>query len=610
MSSSLTKQKYSFYSPHHEILLTEGLNHVCKMVARQSGQLSPRRVILSMKAVRQLLIPPELSHVQAPPYRDSMNSESFLQFCDATVHLLKSMSPSQLNDFFSLCLRYSLPMESKIFSQLISTIHSKLYGFNHYDLCRLDVLLKALSRYDANIDVSMIRLSIPVYFNKKPFTHSPENYSIIELVMMSEFTFYSGAGVKPINAILTALYERRKEVPERLLFRTLASLLGLEFLHKFSSEHSDIDNEKRIYLIKFFMNKMVDTNCDQEIRRLMETRLLPRDIEWIDDKFLEYTTHLYEEIFSTLDVSSMGRVLDNFRRSSYIIPSLLREYDRVIRENPEKTVENMEPVSMIANLASLEQFKPSLTWDEIKELVLKQFRLKKSSLKLCGLCKLAVQFAFLNEYPAEVYREFIDRAEKDPKYLFSNLTLVNIHQLLNVNVGLTSSEQLSYECIRFKELLEPHIGRFIEQLDVRIKEKERDSQLNCELLSLLRIPNGGDDYVQELAWTRDGIQIHNLLLMREGNYPMKFAPQKGIVYLEDIKQPIGSTPLSVLPLDKYTTTKDNLILKSCEFHRNMMEKRGIKVVLVNLKHLSSLNQYEKIPFLMSQISSKLNETSK
>lgn len=602
LSSTVIKAKSSKVSHQHEMLFTEGLHHVCKMMERQNGNLSPQHVILSMKLVRQLLIPPELSRVQTPPYRDGQNSEDLTQFCQTTAHLLKFMSPKQLNDFFTLCLRFSFPFESKIFHQLIDTIRIKLNRFDHYELCRLDVLLKSLSNYDANIDVSMIRLSLPIFFERRSFTNSTsDNYAITKMVSMAEFAIYSGSGFKTINTILSKLYERRMELYDTLLYRLLMTFLTLDYIARNSPEHSHVDVETKNLFTQFVTEKMVDTDCETEIRRLMETKLIPRGTRIFEGKFIEYAERLYLKIFASLDVSSMERVLDNFRRLGRVIPGLLDEYHKFILQNPE-SAQLIQPVSLIANLASIEEFEPSAGWSDISQLVLDQFSSVKSTMKLGALCKLAAQFAYLGEFPSEVYEEFTRRINSEGLALLNS---ANLFHLLCINVGLNSADVLTPECFTFKETLEPHVEKII--ADVNDRWKDNELAAASEILPLLRIPNGGDDYVQPLVWTKDGLPIHNLLVMREGNYPVKLPSSSRLMFFEQIKQPPASTPLSVLPLDRFRQTRDNFTFRSCDFQMNMLQKKGIKVVTVNVTHLSSLNQYEKIPFLMSQITKKLNE---
>ncbi|XP_018569401.1 uncharacterized protein LOC108909516 isoform X2 [Anoplophora glabripennis] len=97
------------------------------------------------------------------------------------------------------------------------------------------------------------------------------------------------------------------------------------------------------------------------------------------------------------------------------------------------------------------------------------------------------------------------------------------------------------------------------------------------------------------------------ILFRKGGYPMAVNNKEGVKFIEDIEVQADNELLLILALRPIQYTINTKVLRgTTTLAIKTLEHDGHSVLPVNLEIWESLNDFEKIPYLMQHIKNKVD----
>ncbi|CAH0550529.1 unnamed protein product [Brassicogethes aeneus] len=120
---------------------------------------------------------------------------------------------------------------------------------------------------------------------------------------------------------------------------------------------------------------------------------------------------------------------------------------------------------------------------------------------------------------------------------------------------------------------------------------------------------GGQEYVLTNVKSKIGHQIDHAILFRKGGFPVA-VQNENVEFIEDISIPEDHQLVCIFYLKPicYTINK-NMLREGIRFSLNYLEQKGYPTISINGENWHELEDFEKIPYIMQNIKTKVESDS-
>ncbi|KAJ8924042.1 hypothetical protein NQ315_006819 [Exocentrus adspersus] len=473
-----------------------------------------------------------------------------------------------------------VPSNSTIVQVLLQLIRQNINSLNLPHIMFLDFLLQ---HFKSSPLVDALKIALPIVFEiQLPIKMDREDAS--HLAEYLHFASKTRLGDATIDTIVKALYNLNEQFDAKTARSIIWSICDME------------PNDVFEPLINKAVNDLI-VNIDNVPYSDLETTL-GKMVRMYSKRYPFY----YNEVFADtcanyiidhdLGFENATHLLRKLGRVTHINKYLLDYVSKKAQED-HSCVEYADAVMIysIAISTSLCNYRP-VHWENLKSLIIKKKSLASTDRRQIIWIRFAASLCLLDIYKIDVLTKALNPGYLDSLFKKGYMSDFENYFTIWYSIKLNRPELCDILPDKFNPEKVIHNMRDIP-----------DFPLEASLQKGL----GAEQYVTTNLVSKKGYIVDHAILFRKGGYPVAINNEEKPRFVEDIETNADNELLLIMALRPIHYTINTKVLKeSMSLAIKILEMDGHSVLPINLEAWESLSEFEKIPYLMQQIRSKLD----
>ncbi|XP_067132608.1 FAST kinase domain-containing protein 1, mitochondrial-like [Centruroides vittatus] len=540
------------------------------------------------------------------PFEDKL----FLQLCTQTMKRIKHFTIDEVITIYKTLSFFNIPSTTAIMKSLGQMLR---HNINELSLGQINFLILLLERQQQTPLVEALLIALPLVLQSQlELQMDPENVS--EMISCLKTLTKNKINNSSIEKLTSMLLQKVNTLSTRDAYLIFTCLANTQY-------RCNETNEELLYKSLDILSQNVEELSDRAISTVLN---LMKEYKLFNKCLIE--SLVTKAINEQWDLWKLSSLIYLCSKNEFIPLEMLDFVANMIKMHP-KEVELDQRISL---LTVLEPF--ALVGYESPEIVqcckiissckekLNLFQKNSISLfvkinsHLAQLkCHPSSSFFSENVFSSILRNNIINKGNTKTLYVAraeSQLAITSAELKINFAQELCVIEWATKLC--FDNYDGPYLPNDIFQEVMNRVWKEK-LKTNFKLDSFLKHGLGGEQFFQINVMTKYGHGIDYLLVMRKGGYPIairnleatedeEIKQRTEITFVEDLQIPLDSKIITIIVADDLCFCKNSGHLKGwMKLQLQTLGKLGYLPLMINLRNWESLQDHEKIPYLMREI---------
>lgn len=520
-----------------------------------------------------------------------VSTKEFSLLCKRILRVLPDIEPRHLLNVLYGLRTLNVPFDVLIFQSVLQMIRKRINELSISEILSLDYILNLI---DKSTLTEAISIALPIVLETKI---TSKELDLSPRHVVSAIAFACKHKLQPVA--LNILISYAKTVEDQLSIDNRISLAL--YLSKVDiSKETELDKVALMEFVARSLHIVSSTSINQLQSKLLTEMFFKRlsKSAWRPYLSVDFLVKVTQEHLSRIrdqNLFEIKRFCRGLQRHWFFDGDY---YDAVadrILEEAEEVSE--DPVQWLNFFTLPSEWTPPSGWKMVTDALIKTEVIQ--NLNSLDLLELMYELALIDQFPYGVFSQ-LDRFSNREAMISSR------HRLLTTNAAISLTSSLGEEDRHhFLKTLRELVDFNIKEHNEGLIEEINESQLSKCLVRGF----GGEDFVKTGLWTNEGIFLDHVIVMRKGDYPIAIGKSTSsygqhVNMLEDLRIPEESKVVAVVELSSqrgHYLRHPRILTRYKHVQLQLMRKRGLYVVPIDMDKLISMSPSDQIPSVMKEI---------
>lgn len=590
------------YIPRSPDILLES---ICKSTSIQGLN---ELINIHGKSMREAHVSHTLRMLSKIAYRESkisevVSSREFGLLCSRAMRVMRGFECGQALSILMSLLDLKIPLNVLIFQSLLQLIRTKINEFTIKQITFLNWTIdKKFQNQAKDPLVTAIKISLPMVVDLKVSHKEFLDDTSHNLIHALAFAVFADCSAKTITTLIESLNACNDPISEE----DYTSLITALAHPNMSKKSKDMDMNVAEGMIIDALNFVTKTASDDKFLEVYRKAFKSKKT-FYSKPFFERMCDMFVRDIDKPTLKELAVFVQGLNKLAHVNSKLLDCLEKRILNSKYEIAHDPEcDIMMFLThfIQGASIWSPSRGWNAILDIIVTQERVEHMIQRHPeSYYALLEKLAMIGHYRFSVFKHLFETLKVHNHFQIDNKNLLAFNSGLCHDPAVDADDLGEENRHLIRQQLYPFVEAAIQhQNRYRLSELEDSSTASGLKNSLIR-GLGGEDFVRSGVWTRSGIFIDHVIVMRRGNYPVAIGKEvkNQLCFLDDLNIPDDSRILAVIGLPQYTFLRHPEIPRPfIDFKARMLRAQGIVVLPVNLSSFQNLLPKEQIPFIMRE----------